>query len=151
MGSWQDAHIYAVGPTYYTENGNAIQRVRSSPYIFREHHRLRHMELELDLEVGLGPQPPLTDGAGNPREPQLQLTWSDDQGKTWSMGRVLNCGFAGEYYRRVIARMLGKSRGRIYKVVCTDPIPWRFADAYLRATPSFDVTERLATQIGKMG
>lgn len=151
IGDRTNGNVYEVSATAYDDNGNPIQRIRVSPYVYREHKLIRHHKLELDLEVGLGPQPPLTDGNGNPREPQLWLTWSDDQAKNWANGRIMNCGFAGETNNRVIARMLGESRGRCYKVVCTDPIPWRIADALLEASPGWTTMERLATQFGKMG
>lgn len=151
MGDRQSGNIYAVSPTAVQENGNPIQRIRISPYIFREHEWIRHQKLEIDFEVGLAPQPPLVDGDGNPREPQVYLQWSDDQAKTWSFGRVLGLGFSGNYIKRVIAFQLGRSRGRVYRITCTDPVFFRIADAYLTASPGFTAGERLASQFGKLG
>lgn len=151
IGDWNSGNVYVTGDGMYTDNGQYITRVRISPYIFREHQWIHHQEIELDLEVGLAPQPPLLDGMGNPRPAQLLLQWSDDQAHTWSNGRVGNCGLAGQFLTRVHFHQLGRSRGRVYKITCSDPIDWRFADAYLEATPGFATMERLAAQIGKMG
>ncbi|HLJ26560.1 MAG TPA: hypothetical protein VKY85_07605 [Candidatus Angelobacter sp.] len=86
-----------------------------------------------------------------PRDPQIMLRWSDDGGKTWSNERVMNCGQAGNFRTRTIARRLGRSRDRIYEVSASDAIPWRIVDAYLQATPGFAPQERLVSQLRKGG
>ncbi len=83
------------------------------------------------------------------RDPQIMLRWSDDGGKTWSNERTMNCGQAGAFKTRAIARRLGRSRDRIYEVSASDPIPWRIVDAYLQATPGFGPQERVASQLRK--
>lgn len=67
------------------------------------------------------------------RPAQLMLRWSNNGGKTWSNWFYLNCGFAGEYDTRAVKRMLGKARKRLWDVAWTDPIPWRFSNAFLKA------------------
>lgn len=91
-------------------------------------------------------QPPLI-----PRPPVIGLDWSDDQARTWSNEHLIECGLPGDYSARAYIMRLGRSRGRVYRVTCTDPIPWKFADAYLEASPGFTPQERLSAQIGKMG
>lgn len=134
VGDWQSGNVYELKASAFDEVGQPIQRIRDTPYIFSEAQIINHAFVQLDVEVGLGPQPPLVDGNGDPRQPQLSVQWSDDQGKTWSNEHVLDCGFEGEFKKRVILRRLGRSRGRVYRITCTDPIPWRFADAYLSAS-----------------
>ena len=67
------------------------------------------------------------------RPPQLMLRWSNDGGKTWSNTYFLSTGKLGEYETRVIKRMLGRGRKRLWEASWTDPIPWRFNDAILKA------------------
>jgi len=67
------------------------------------------------------------------RGPQLMLRWSNDGGKTWSNIYFLDAGKQGEYEKRVIKRMLGRARKRVWEASWTDPIPWRFNDAVLKA------------------
>jgi hypothetical protein len=117
---------------FVTENGNPIVRKRRAPTIVNEMEWIYHTDLTVDFGVGLGPQPPLLDGNGNPRPPQAMLRWSDNRGSTWSNEHIANCGFAGEYNTRVIWRRLGRSRYRVYEVTVSDPIPWTIVDAYLR-------------------
>src|SRR5581483_5084056 len=88
------------------------------------------------------------------RDPEIILRWSDDGGKTWSQGRTLKFGQAGDYLKRAITRRLGRSRDRRYRITCSDPVPIRLIEAYLRATDSqgrelFPATERISHQLRK--
>ena len=132
VGDWATGNLYSMSTNTLTDNGNNIRRLRRSPTISNEMSRVYHAELTLDFDTGQGPQPPLVDGNGNPRQPQALLRWSDDRGKTWGNQHVLNCGYAGQYRTRAIQRRLGQSRYRVYELSVTDPIPWVLVDAYLR-------------------
>ena len=132
VGDWSTGNLYQMSMANLTDNGAAIRRLRRSPTISNEMAWISHAELTLDFDTGQGPQPPLTDGDGNPRPPQAMLRWSDDRGKTWSNQHVLNCGLAGQYKARAVQRRLGRSRYRVYEMSLTDPIPWTLVDAYLR-------------------
>jgi hypothetical protein len=68
------------------------------------------------------------------RDPQMMLRWSDTSTKTWSNEYLLNAGQAGEFTKRLIKRMMGRGRQRVYEVSTTDPIAWRLAGAYLDIT-----------------
>ncbi len=140
VGDWNSGIIYEMhmpidhgdgSYSFVTDNGNLIRRPRRSPTINNELNWMYHRSLTIDFATGLGPQPPLTDGDGNPRPPQVMLRWSDNGGSTWSSIHHADCGFAGEYNTRVIFRRLGRARRRVYEVVVTDPIPWAITDAYL--------------------
>jgi hypothetical protein len=134
VGDWSSGFVYSMSIGTYTDNNNPIRRVRRAPHVSTEQARIFHNFLQLDVEVGDGPQPPLTDGAGNPRGPQVALRWSDDGARTWSNEYWADAGQAGEYKKRVYWNRLGRSRDRVYEISMTDPIPWRITDAYLRAT-----------------
>lgn len=149
VGDRASGNIYQMSIANLTDNGNLIQRVRRSPVISSENEWLFHNKLELDLEVGLGPQPPLTDASGNPRAPQIYMRYSDDSGHTWSDIMARDCGQAGEFRTRVIWWRLGRSRNRVYEFSCSDPIPWRIIEGYVDASPGFGATERLAKQVAK--
>jgi hypothetical protein len=79
--------------------------------------------------------PSLTNAGPITRAPQLMLRWSNDGGKTWSNTYFLGMGKLGEYETRVIKRMLGRARKRLWEASCTDPVPVRFNDAVLKARP----------------
>jgi hypothetical protein len=136
IGDWASANLYDMEMKYFADNGTPIRRLRQSPTVGDEMKFLMHKKITIDFETGLGPQPPLLDGAGNVRAPQCMLQWSDDRGKTWSAELFLNCGQAGNFRVRAVMRRLGRSRYRVYRVILTDPIPWTIVDAYLVTDPT---------------
>lgn len=75
----------------------------------------------------------LKDGNGQPRAPQLMLSWSNDAAKTFGNEYLLNCGKVGDYDARVYKVMTGRGRRRVWDVSMTDPIPWRIAGAFREA------------------
>lgn len=64
-------------------------------------------------------------------EPQIMVTWSDDNGHTWSNTRHLALGKVGEYSKRVETRRLGAGRDRVFKIRCTDPVNLVIVEARL--------------------
>jgi hypothetical protein len=150
VGDWRTGSIYSMSIKNVQDFGNNIRRVRRAPPISTENQWLFFNKLQIDLEVGLGPMPPLLDGTGRPRDPQAFLRWSDDGGKTWSNTRTMNCGKAGEYKKRVIEWRLGHSRDRVFEFSVADPIQWRIIDAYLDASPGFQTQERYSKQLSKI-
>lgn len=134
VGDWQTGNVYEMSLDLFDDSGLAIRRIRRSPTLVNEMEWIYHTELTVDFETGLGPQPPLEDGEGNPRPPQAMLRWSNNRGKTWSKEYVVGCGMAGEFETRAIWRRLGRSRYRVYELSVTDPIPWVIVDAYLDAS-----------------
>ncbi|MDF3016202.1 MAG: hypothetical protein K0R44_1427 [Thermomicrobiales bacterium] len=77
-----------------------------------------------DFLVGVG-----TDTGIDPIEtnPQVQISWSDDGGVTWSNPVFRSLGTQGEY-RAIDVNRLGitKRQGRQYKLVVADPVPVAF-------------------------
>lgn len=144
VGDPASPNLYSMSVSTFQDFGNAIRRYRRAPPIATEGEWIFHHRLRLLLEVGMGPQPPLLDGAGNPRGPQVNLRWSDDAGKTWSNEYARDAGRAGQYRQRVYWFRLGRARARTYEINCTDAVPWRILDAYLWATPGFEDSERVA-------
>ncbi len=134
VGDWGSGNIYELSMDWLDDNGATIRRQRRAPTVSNEMEWISHYELKVDFETGLGPQPPLTDGNGNPRPPQAVLRWSNNRGKTWSNDHIVNCGMAGEYDTRAIWRRLGRSRYRVYELTVSDPIPWVIVDAYLKTS-----------------
>jgi len=106
-----------------------IRRERWFPVVSQEQHRLFFHKLQLYFESGTG----INDGQGS--NPLVELDWSDDGGHTWSHLHLLESGPMGQYKRRIIQRMMGQSRERIYRVAVSDPVQWSLIDSF------FDITE----------
>lgn len=139
VGDWQSNHVYSLHIpvqtggvwTYADDDGIPIVRVRRAPHISKSQRRQYFNELEVFVEVGLGPIPPLLDPAGNPRGPIISMRFSNDSGRTWSNWSDRDCGQSGAYKRRVRWLRLGQARDRIFEVRMSDPVAWRIVDAYL--------------------
>lgn len=131
VGDRASGKIYEMSSDILDDAGTAIRRVRRAPHLSREMKQVRHYKLQLDVESGLGPQPPLRDGNGDPRGPEMTMRFSDDGAHTWSNEFTRDCGQAGKFSTRVIWNRLGQSRDRVYEISVSDPIPWRIVDAYL--------------------
>lgn len=130
VGDWASGNIYDMSLLYLTDNGTLIQRVRQTPVVGDEMQMLTHKSLTIDIEAGIGPQPPLRDGQNNPRAPQVMLTWSS-RGRNSSSEHLISCGLAGQYKVRAKIWRLGQDRYRVYRLVTTDPVPWVIVDGYL--------------------
>ena len=147
VGDWQSGRVYQLNIPVYTagvwtfadDDGNPVVRIRRAPHISNEQKRQFHSELQLYMETGLGPQPPLTNPDGTFRGPFVDLRWSDDGGHTWSPYFTRDAGQAGKFYTRVRWLKLGRARDRIYEIRCADPIGYRIVDAYLRFAPGEDL------------
>jgi hypothetical protein len=134
VGDPLSGNIYAMSLDYLDDYGNVTRRVRQTPTIGNEMEWVRLSSLTVDLNVGITPQPPFTDGDGNPRPAQAMLEWSDNHGNTWSNQHIVSCGFAGEYNTRVKWWRLGQTRYRVFRFSVTDPVPWVVLDSYLKVS-----------------
>jgi hypothetical protein len=76
------------------------------------------------------------------------LRWSKDNGKTWSNWQQMSVGAAGNYTQQVRMSRMGRGRQMIFEVQATDPIPYRFVNAYLKAT-AYQPEERLVRKLAK--
>lgn len=142
VGDWKTGNLYEMqlavnnnDGTYdfVTDNGTLIRRLRRSPVLCNEMNWIYMGQAVFDFATGLGPQPPLTDGDGNPRPPQAMARVSRDRGSTWGNQHVLDCGYAGQYTTRVILRRMGRARYPVIELSVSDPIPWVLVDGYLEA------------------
>lgn len=138
VGDWASGNVYHQSASILTDNGNILKWMRRSPTQNDENHFIYFSDFEVDMQIGTGPQPPLTDGNGNPRQPQVILRWSDDGGFTWSNSYYLNCGYAGEYGKRVRKTMLGRARKRVWELSGTDPVQSVVVNGYCQAQQSLE-------------
>lgn len=131
VGDWRSGNIYELSSEFQTDDGGPIAITRISPTFSQNGRYVYLREVIFDMQVGSGPQPPLLDGDGQPRAPQLLLSWSYDNGNTWSDEYILDIGQAGDFSARVRKQWMGRGRYPVLKVRGTDPVPYYFADAYL--------------------
>lgn len=123
-GDYNSGKLYKIDPTKYTEDGETFVSSHIFPPIHSE-TRIPHNHFEVDIEAGVG----LVSGQGS--DPIMLLSWSDDQGRTWSNELNMSMGKIGEYDRRCEQRRLGSSLDRRYKISCSEPVKRVVTGAYL--------------------
>jgi len=155
VGDRTNGNVYVMDSKFLNENTGAgvftpIIRTRIGPTISSETaaHTVPINEFQVDFEVGLGPEPPLKDAVGNPRDPMAMFSYSEDYGKTWTPERMIPCGQAGNFQVEARDTRLGSWRRWTPKVTVSDPIPWRIVDAYTNGTQ--DSSPRMAKSYAKI-
>lgn len=81
VGDWASGKIYNMSIALYSDAGNLIRRVRRAPHISKEQQRAFHHQLQVFLESGLGPIPPLF----APLVPPTSVVLRDSLGGLWSV------------------------------------------------------------------
>ena len=117
VADYSAGRLYRLSTTAYTDNGDSIEReiigetLRSQDGNFIDINILR-----LDMEVGMG----LVSGQGS--NPQVALSISRDNGKTYGPDMWKDAGKIGEYQTRTEWRRLGSARAFTPKIRLTDPV-----------------------------
>jgi hypothetical protein len=101
----------------YTEYGNTMQALITSPPIHSDNDRVFMSLFEVYPEAGVG----LSAGQGS--NPQIVLDWSDDGGRTFGPTQLFrSLGEIGQYKQRVRWTKLGQFRNRVLRLTITDPV-----------------------------
>lgn len=111
----------------YTECGDPIMRLRSSPHSYSNLNRVFFHRFQLDMESGVG----LTTGQGS--DPQIRMRYSNDAGHSWSNFILRSMGKIGQYFVRVFWDRLGQSRSRVWEISTSEPVPIRILGAWVDA------------------
>lgn len=134
VGDRADGRLYKLNENYYSDDGHALRREVVWPPVFDQERgsRVLHRRFQVDMETGIGLSGGVTPGA----DPQLLISYSDDQGHTWSPERHVSAGLLGETTRRAQLWRLGQARDRRYKVAFTDPCTFALMGAFLDVEPA---------------
>jgi hypothetical protein len=81
VGDWRSANLYQMSTSFYSNAGVPIIKLRRAPHISTELEMTRFDKFTLDMETGLGPEPPLQTGGGSP----TILTLKDANGILWGV------------------------------------------------------------------
>jgi len=124
VADYSTGKIYKLQPSALTDNGDSIERELISENIANpDLSYLAVNRVRLDMEVGVG----LTLGQGS--NPQVGMSISRDNGKTWGPEVLKPMGAVGQYRTRVEWRKCGTDREFSFKFRITDPVPVTFVSA----------------------
>lgn len=133
VADYETNQIFQLKEDKYTDDGDAITRLRASPHTTGGLNWVFYSKLQLDMETGIG-----LDGGVQGSSPTVMLDFSDDGGHTWSSESWAladaGSGQIGDFKKRVIWRRLGKSRDRVWRVTITDPVKVVLLSAHIDAT-----------------
>jgi len=126
IADYENGNIYNLAPETYTDNGTAIPREIVGKHLFDGYDRMIVDELRVDFQTGVG----ISSGQGS--DPQAMLSYSKDNGETWSAELWADIGEIGKYQTRVVWRRLGMGRDWLFKIRVTDPVKVVITGAALR-------------------
>lgn len=128
-GDYNGSTLWKLDLDTYTENGGAIVRRMTLPYVDNNYQRGTVHTFALNVEAGVG----LTSGQGS--DPQVMMRYSKDGGKTWSNELWRGMGAIGAYDTRSIWRRLGQfgSKGMLFDVQISDPVKVAILGGYIEA------------------
>ncbi|MDC0529207.1 hypothetical protein OAO19_02950 [Gammaproteobacteria bacterium] len=120
--------VYSLDWDTYTDDGEAIQRIRRSANVINEDGstKMRHWAVRIDIKEGVE--------NADCTDPMLKLRWRDDNG-AWSSYYSRSMGKIGETSQRLIWRRLGRSGDRVYEISTQDPVACVLIDSFIEVTP----------------
>lgn len=111
-----DNNLYELDDLTYTDNGDEIRRVMSTPHIHHENRRVSVNQLKLEYERGTA----LTSGQGS--DPVIWMKYSKDGGYTWSDEVIRKMGAKGNYSNEISWNRLGCGRDYVFELAMSDPV-----------------------------
>lgn len=126
VGSPDSSDIFELDWDTYKDGTELIHRIRRTQYIHSGDRPTRHWALYIDMEEGTG--------NSNSPNPQVMIRYKDENAK-WSSEKWRSLGGAGAGLTRLVWRLLGRARKRVYELKITDPVRAVVVDAYLSAQP----------------
>lgn len=118
--------VAKMSPDYgYDIDGSVIRRIRQAPHLYKDGLRIFYPRLEIDFEAGVG----AVSGQGS--DPTAMLSYANDGGKAFGPERWTSIGASGDHDARAVWTLLGSGRNRVFRLVVTDPVPYRIAGANL--------------------
>jgi hypothetical protein len=122
--------VYSLEADVYTDNGEAIRRLRRTQTTSDGGKPLFFSNLVIDMETGVAND--------DVADPQIMLRYSNDQGHSWSNEKLRSIGAVGQYAKIVqFGGSLGrtkKSKGRVWELSMTDAVKFAVFGADVQVT-----------------
>ncbi len=113
VGDWENGKIYILDPEVFTDletEGPILRRKTFLHMVGPNYERVIYKSFDADIECG-------TSNVNDPDNPPvMNLSWSDDRGKTYGNPVPQSFGLQGEYLETPSWNRLGEARDRIFKL-----------------------------------
>jgi hypothetical protein len=141
VGDRASGRVCRMHPSICTDiDLSLIRRVRVCPHISNLDTEMTFDRLQFDMDIGLGLGVGQVDtrvsGVVNGVDPTMMVAYSNDGGVTYGHEMWRSAGKQGQTRIQVAWCRLGTAKNRVFKLVVTDPIPWRLVGAWLEAEGS---------------
>ncbi len=123
VGSFKSGKLYVLSSDYFDDDGDAIIRVRTTPFLHAENIFIGIDTFDIHMTSGKA----LVTGQGS--DPQIMLRYSHDGGFTWSNELWRSVGKIGEYGTQVRWNRLGTGREWIFELTFSEPCDFSIMDA----------------------
>jgi len=134
IGDYDTGKNYKLNPDSAYDDGDVMSFVKTFVHMVGpEYQRVIYKAASLRMVVGSSTKPvgdPSTDN-----EPEINLSWSDDGGKTFGFPLAQSLGRNGEYLVDPQWNKLGMGRDRIFKAQWNGPVITALNGAYVEAKP----------------
>lgn len=110
VGDWETGELYRYDLDTFTDDGDAVQRIRSFPHIKNHNRMVSYNWLMAEFEVGQAPGRLAT----NPVE--VWLRWSDDGGASYGDPVTQSAGATGQFNTRPKWAPLGMGFDRVFEL-----------------------------------
>ncbi len=127
IGDWQNGKLYALDPETFTDDGDAIVRVRTFPHLIRDGARVTYREFAADMQVGTL--------KGSLVDAYISLRWSDTRGASWGNPVLQTLGGTGEYNTVTSWSRLGMARDRVFELSWSVPVKTALNGAFIDTRP----------------
>ncbi len=120
LGDLQTGNLGFIDPTNQQEFGQPVRHRLESGEVANFPNRQRVARADFNWVTGVG----IAGGSPNQQAPQVQISWSDDGGVTWSYPVLRILGGQARAGQRVTVLNAGTSgpRGRRWRMDMTDPV-----------------------------
>lgn len=130
IGDWENGIVRELDADLFTDDGDDIVHVRTFMHMLKEGHRITYDQFIANMECGTSEQESEDD-------PDLvvNLSWSDDRGKTFGNQVPQTLGRQGEYLTQPSWNRLGMARDRVFKLQWSANCKTALNGAWIDSTP----------------
>lgn len=133
ISDWETGKIWKLDLSVYTDNDVPIIRMRTFTHLVgNDFERITYKSFDADIECGNSPQ---IDESLGEQLPMIDLSWSDDRGKTFGNPVSQSLGNQGEYLTTVSWNRLGYARDRVFKLQWSAPIKTALNGSFITVSP----------------